>query len=270
MGEKTERMKGLAMNEQQMNSVKDGVEIDLQKLLLAYLRNWWIIVLCGLVAALGTLYVTANHITPMYRAGVTVYVNNIRSDQVVEYLSSSNLTASKQLVNTYVNIIGSDSVLEKVVQEADLPYSASHVRSMMTTAQVGDTEIFKVYITHADPKVAAQVANAIADVAPGEIEEIVVGSSTKIIDYAKVPKTQHTPSNRKNTLLGGVIGVVVAVLYVTLRYLLDVRIKDTEDLENLYAIPILCQIPHINTADTRKNGYGYDTGSTRTRGGETG
>lgn len=244
---------------EQTNSMKDGVEIDLQKLLLAYLRKWWLIALCGLVAALGTLYVTVNHITPLYRTGVTVYVNNTRSDQVVEYMSSSNLSASKALVNTYVNIIGSDTVLNKVVEECQLPYTASQVYSMMTAEQVDDTEIFRVYITHKDPQVAAQVANAIAEVAPGEIEEIVEGSSTKIIDYAKVPTSRYSPSYRKNTILGGVIGVVVAVLYVTLRYLLDVRIKDSEDIEMLFAIPILGQIPDFGTSEVKKKGYGYDT-----------
>ena len=244
---------------EQTNPIRDGVEIDLQKLLLAYLRRWWLVVLCGLVAALGTLYVTANHITPMYRAGVMVYVNNSRSDQVIEYMSSSNLTASKQLVNTYTKIISSDTVLSKVVVDCNLPYSVDQVRGMMTTAQVDDTELFQVFITHEDPEVAAQVANAIAEVAPAEIEEFVEGSSTKIIDYAKIPTSRYSPSYRKNTVLGGVIGVVAAVLYITLRYLLDVRIKDSEDMEMLFDIPILGQIPDFGTSEVKKKGYGYDT-----------
>ena len=242
---------------EQTNPIKDGVEIDLQKLLLAYLRRWWLIALCGLVAALGTLYVTASHITPMYRAGVMVYVNNARSDQVIEYMSSSNLSASKQLVNTYTTIIGSDTVLRKVVLDGKLPYSVDQVRNMMTTEQVDDTELFQVFITHEDPEVAAQVANAIAEVAPDEIEEFVEGSSTKIVDYAKVPTARYSPSYRKNTVLGGVIGVVVAVLYITLVYLLDVRIKDSEDMEMLFDIPILGQIPVFGTGEVKKKGYGY-------------
>lgn len=244
---------------EQINGIKENVEIDLQKLLLAYLRKWWLIVACAIVAALGTLYVTANHITPMYRAGVTVYVNNIRSDQAIEYLSSSNLEAAKQLVNTYTNIISSDTVLEQVVTESGLSYKVNDIRDMMTTQQVNDTEIFRVYITHPDPYVAAEVANAIASVAPAEIEEIVEGSAAKIIDYAKIPTSKHSPSYEKNTILGAVIGAIVAILYVTLRYLLDVRIKDSEDIEMMFEIPILGQIPNFGTAEPRKKGYSYET-----------
>lgn len=253
------------MNET-MNGIKDGVEIDLQKLLLAYLRKWWLIVACGLLGGLIMLYYTAFHVTPLYRTSVTVYVNNTRSGEVVEYVSGSNLTASKLLVNTYVNIIGSDTVLEKVVEDGNLPYSVDQIRGMMSTSQVDDTEIFKVYITHPDPQVAAQVANVIADVAPSEIENIVEGSSTKIIDYAKVPTGRYSPSYTKNTMLGGIVGGVLAVLYVTLHYLLDVRIKDTEDVEMIFDIPVLGQIPVFNAGEVKsgygyekKNGYGYST-----------
>ena len=243
---------------EQINGIKENVEIDLKKLLLVYLRKWWLIVACALVAALGTFYVTANHITPTYRAGVTVYVNNTRSDQVIEYLSNSNLEAAKQLVSTYTNIISSNTVLEQVVRESGLSYTPDDIRDMMSTQQVSETEIFRVYITHPDPYVAAEVANAIASVAPAEIEEFVEGSSAKIIDYAKIPTSRYSPSYEKNTVLGAVIGAVAAVLYLTLRYLLDVRIKDSEDIEMLFEIPILGQIPNFVGSDSRKKDYSYE------------
>ena len=228
---------------EQINGIKEGVEIDLQKLLLTYLRKAWLIVLCGVVAALGTFYVTAKHITPLYRTSVTIYVNNTKSNDVVDYVDGSSLSTSARLVATYVNIIRSDTVLSKVVEQSGLDFTAEEIRSMMTTSQLGNTEMFQVFITYQDPAAAAEVANAIADVAPGEIGNFVEGSSTKIIDYAKVPTTRHSPNYRKNTLLGGIVGVAAAVLYITLRYLLDVRLKDSEDLEMLFDIPVLGQIP---------------------------
>ena len=253
---------------EQNNGIREGVEIDLQKLLLAYLHKWWLILLCGAVAAGLALYVTAVHITPMYRAGVTIYVNNTRAGEAVDYISSSNLATSQKLVNTYVNIIESDSVLSKVVESSKLAYTPAEIRTMMSTAQVDDTEIFQVFITNPDPNTAAEVVNAIADAAPAEIENIVEGSSTKIIDYAKVPTTRYSPSYSRNTMLGGVVGVVLAVLYLTLRYLLDVRIKDSEDLEMLFDIPVLGQIPTFSGGEMKngyekKNGYGYESAAER-------
>ena len=244
---------------EQINGIKEGVEIDLQKLLLTYLRKAWLIVLFGVVAALVTFYVTAKHITPLYRTSVTIYVNNTKSNDVVDYVDGSSLSTSARLVATYVNIIRSDTVLSKVVEQSGLDFTAEEIRSMMTTSQLGNTEMFQVFITYQDPAAAAEVANAIADVAPGEIGNFVEGSSTKIIDYAKVPTTRHSPNYRKNTLLGGIVGVAAAVLYITLRYLLDVRLKDSEDLEMIFDIPVLGQIPTFVSDDAKKkSGYGYE------------
>lgn len=248
---------------EQTNGVKEGVEVDLQKLFLAYLRKWWIIAICGVLAALVSYYVTANHITPTYQANIMLYVNNTKGPSEVEgenVLSNANIAASKHLVTTYVNIITSDRVLEKVIEEGGLDYSPAQIRACMTAEQVDETVIFRVYITHPDPIFAAQVANSIADIAPGEIEEIVEGSSAKIIDRAKVPVSRYSPSYRKNTMVGGVIGIAVALVYLTLMYLLDVRIKAAEDLEMMFTLPILGQIPVFATSDNRKKGYGYGYG----------
>ena len=89
------------------------------------------------------------------------------------------------------------------------------------------------------------------------------GSSTKIIDYAKVPEEPSSPSRAKNTVLGFLVGAVAAVLFVTLRFLLDVRVKDEEDLTSLFNLPVLAQIPTFVPDGTKRRGsYGYGGGET--------
>lgn len=240
-----------------------GVEVDLQKLLLAYLHKWWLIVLCASIAVLGAVYVTTNLITPMYQAKVTVYVNNTASGQQMDYISNANLVTSQRLVNTYINMIQSDTVLEKVAEASGMEITSEQIRKVMSAEQVDDTELFDVFITHADPVMAAQLANAVAEVAPGEIENFVEGSSTKIIDYAKTPVKPISPSLSRNCILGALMGIVAAVVFLTLRFLFDVRIKDEEDLNMLFDVPVLAQIPaFISEGGVRRSGYGghaYET-----------
>lgn len=236
---------------------RDGVmEIDLLKLLQALLQKWWLIALCALVLGLGSLLYTVKFVTPLYRSSITIYVNNVRSGERVDYMSSSNLQASQQLVSTYSNIIKSDTVLEKVIQAAGVPYTPADMRNILTTSQMGDTELFQVYITHSDPEMAAHLANTIAQVAPAEIEGFVDGSSAKIIDYAKVPDTRYSPSYSRNTALGVILGVVLACAYIVLNSLLDVRIRDEEDLASIFPIPVLGQIPQFDALPAGKK-YGY-------------
>lgn len=235
-----------------------GLEIDLQKLLLAYLRKWWLILICAVAGGALALVVTLNFITPLYRASVTVYVNNNIGGQQVESISNTNLATSQKLVNTYVNIIGSDTVLSKVVEYRNLPYSPDQIRKMMSASQRDETEIFTVSISNPNPKMAAVVANAIAEVAPEKIGEIVEGSSTKIIDYAKEPTEPYSPNVRNNLILGVLIGAVVALACATIMFLMDVRIKSAEDLDSLFGYPVLGQIPEFQAPDLKKmNAYAY-------------
>ena len=224
----------------------EAMEIDLLKLFMAYLHKWWLILLCALVVGGGTRLYTMKLVTPLYQASITVYVNNVRSGERIDYISGSNLQASQQLVNTYSNIIQSDTVLSKVAQEAHVDYTPEDMRKLLSTKQVGETELFNVYITHPDPEEAAYLANAVASVAPAEIEGFVEGSSAKIIDYAKVPEKRSSPSYSRSAILGALVGGILAVAYVTLRCLLDVRIKEEEDLASLFDYPVLGQIPRFD------------------------
>lgn len=233
---------------------RDMVEIDLWKLLAVFLQRWKLLVVSGVAGALLALVYTLALVTPLYRASVMVYVNNIQANETIEYISASNLATAQQLVNTYVNIIRSNTVLEKVVESGGFEYKIEQIRQMMTASQVDETELFEVHISHPDPVMAAKIANAIADVAPGEIAEIVEGSSTKIIDYAKVPEQPYTPSVFRNFVLGGVLGGMLAAAYIFLGYLMDVRVKDEEDLAMLFDdIPLLGQIPAFDETDKSKD-----------------
>ena len=236
------------------------LEIDLQKLLMAYLRKWWLILLCGLVVAGGALLYTVKFITPLYQASVSVYVNNSSNNQPVDYVTSSNLDASQKLVNTYINIAKSDRVLDLVAEKLNGDYTVKELREMLSAAQVDKTEIFRIYITSPSPEEAARVANMMAEVAPGEISNLIEGSSARIIDYAKVPEQRYSPSYKKNTMIGGLIGCVLVVAYLTALFLLDVRIRDDEDLTSLTDLPILGQIPNIDAIkDSDRKKYGYET-----------
>lgn len=253
-----------------INENRDGYEIDLQKLLIAYLQKWWLILLCTVAVAAAAFVVTKNFITPLYQSNVMIYVNNIRADQQIESVTNANLATSQRLVGTYINIIKSDTVLGKVADASGMDITAAGIRAIMSAEQVEETELFKVIITHEDPAVAAQLANAVAKVAPAEIEEFVEGSSTKIVDYAKVAQAPSSPNVARNMLLGALIGCVLAIGWVTVLFLLDVRIKDEEDLVVLANYPVLGQIPEFVTEGSRrKGGYSkkaYEVGAATKRG----
>ena len=246
-----------------MENVK---EINLTEWLMALLRKAWLIVLCAVLAGAAAWAYTANFVTPLYSSSVTFYVNNTRSTTTTLGISSSDLATSQRLVLTYVNILKSDSVLDKVAQILNDGTTTAQIRGMIDAASLDETEVFKVKITHPDPEKAAMIANTIADIAPGELERIVDGSSTKIVDYAKVPVAPISPSISRNVAIGVLIGVLAAVAVIILQVQLDVRIKTEDDLAAICSAPVLGVIPDL-TQDS-KEGYGYEAGSNRQKGGK--
>ena len=221
-------------------------EIDLKKMLKALLKRAWIIVLCAVLIGVGTLVYTANFVTPMYTASVTMYVNN--NNNTTGYpgvVSSSNLAVALQLVKTYVNIIQSDTVLDKVIEEAGVQLTPGQIRGMMSAEAVNETEMFRVTINSPSAELSVAIADTIADVAPAEISAIIEGSSAKVVDYARVPNSPSSPNVMRNTILGTLVGALLAVLAIVMSQMLDVRIKDETDLQAICDIPVLGRIPDL-------------------------
>ena len=231
-----------------MNKTK---ELDLRLLVLALMRKLWLIVLCAAIIGAAAFGYTKYFVTPMYHASVTIYVNNnrVNAEGNTATLTASDLSVAQRLVATYVITLKSDKVLNKVAQELDQNLSAAQIRSMISAEAVDQTEVFKVQITNADPVLAAKIANAIAKVAPEEISEIVVGSSTKIIDYATVPRSPSSPNVMRNTALGAIIGIALAAVIAILQELLDVRVREEQDVIRLSEAPILGRIPDFALDD---------------------
>ena len=157
--------------------MEQAKQLNFQEIFYALLRKIWLIVLCAAVFGAGAFIITHNFITPMYQAKVTIYVNNNASntEDLINTITSADLSTSQKLVTTYVTILKSDTVLERVAQEVGGNLSIGSIRNMMTAAAVDKTEVFEVKISNADPALAAKIANTIAAVAPGEIANIVDG-----------------------------------------------------------------------------------------------
>lgn len=243
--------------------MEETIELDLREVFAALLKRIWLIIISTVLAASLAFGYTAMFVTPQYQATVSMYVNNKSNvNAATNGISSSDLAVALRLVTTYVNIIRSDAVLEKaaekIVEDTQVVYTAAQLRGMLSATSVDETEMFKFNISNPDPQMAATIANAIAEIAPGEIANIIEGSSAKIIDRAKVPANFYTPNYLKNAVLGAAIGFGLAVLAIVLQVLLDGRIKSEEDLAKISDVPVLGSIPDL-AVESKSSYYRYDS-----------
>lgn len=217
-------------------------EITLQEIFGILWSKVLVILLCTVIGGCVAFGVTAFLIKPEYTAKVTMYVNNSEG-KTDSYMNINDINASQKLVSTYVEVLKSNSVLSKVIEVAELGYTPSEIRNMMSAASVNGTEIFEVKVVSQVPEHAALIANTIAEVGPEEIIRVVKAGSVELIDSAVVPTAPSAPNVVLNTIIGIMLGGVLSVLGVLVYAMLDTRVKTEEDLEKMYELPILGAIP---------------------------
>ena len=232
------------------------IEINLVPLLKELLKRVWIMVLVGLVFAAAFYAGAKIMVKPTYRAGFTAYVNNSKYKQDDGYLTNSDLMASKELVKTFAEILKSRSILTEAAENLGWNNSYEQLRQMVGTEIQNETEIISVYVVHKDPQRAYDLANEIAKIAPAHMAEVVEGSSMKVIDYPVFSDERYKPQYSRYAILGFLIGVLLVIVIVIIRFVKDDVIRNEKDIEMRFSLPILGVIPDSNS-DGRGKGNDY-------------
>jgi capsular exopolysaccharide synthesis family protein len=252
------------MNEKQKSSGATK-ELDLRRLVSLLWRKSWLIGLTGLLCAVITFLVSFYLITPKYESSTMFYVNNNSGLSIgnISGISSGDMASRQELVKSYIIILESRETLIDVMDFADLFMELEDLQEMITAESVNGTEIFRVTITSADPYEAERLATAVGEVLPARINNIVEGTSAKIVETAVVAAEPSSPNYTVNTVLGLLIGVVLCVSVIVLYELFDVTIRSEEDVQMCCPHPVLAAVPDMTVQN--KGGYYYRDADRRSR-----
>jgi capsular exopolysaccharide synthesis family protein len=221
---------------------------NLKRLLYILKKGLIFMILLGIIgAAVAWLYADSKQ-SESYQAVVSFYLYS-KSDYLYDSsvnLSNTEITLAKNLVPSYVAIMKSGVVLDQVIESVGLNITAAQLSNKISYATVSSTSLFRVYVTDSDPYRAMMLANALADISPQAITEIVKSGGVSVIDYATLPTVSVSSVNvAKYVLLGGVGGFGLVFALCMLFGLLDTRIMWKSELNNAYEIPIIGEIPYI-------------------------
>ena len=218
----------------------------------------YIIAVTLIVGILSFVY-SETMISPQYESKISMYVNN-ESHKSVNKVLGSDITASQMLVDTYIVMLKSNTVLNEVsniLDESGIKgLDAEKLRGCITAKAMDETEVFEIKVKGSDPEQTYIIANVIADVAPKLIQTFVEASSIKVVDYASKGECV-SPDVKKNTGLGLIIGFAFACLLVLIIDLFDTRIKYEEQLK-AWPLPVLGCIPNLfkeERTDSKYNQY---------------
>lgn len=251
------------MNENTTNEIIEGgtTEIDLLGLLrLLFGKIWMILIamaLCGAIAFVTAVFT----ITPTYTASAMLYVNNSSASVggVPITISSSQISAAKSLLDTYVVILKTRTTLEAAIEKADLrgKYTYGQLSGIVSAASVNDTDIFRISATCADRDDALLIVDTLVEILPDRISDIVDGSSVRVVDHAIRPSGRSSPSYTKYGVMGVMVGAILSAALIIVQDLLNNTVRDEEYLKQRYSIPILAVIPEAYSSSGSKYKYGY-------------
>lgn len=222
-------------------------------------RKSWIVafftLLCGIAGFIAAAFV----MTPQYRASALMYVNNSTMSVGNTSIDLSDLTASQNLVDTYIIILKSRRTMEEVIKEADLKDSYDDVVKRVEAERVGQTQVFEIAYLSDEPEEAQRVVNTIAEVLPKKIAEIIEGSSARAVDFAVKPTKRDSPNAVKFTLAGMAAGLFFSCFLILLSEFLNRQIQDEDYLNRTYDFPILTAVPDL--VSHRRGSYQKQAGT---------
>ena len=225
------------------------VEIDLVALFFRYLEKLHWILLTAIVGAAIAGVLVFKFITPIYQATAKIYI--VGSDTTI---SLSDLQIGSNLAADYQEVFKNWHVHELVDKRLNLDYSYSKLTSMLTISNPSNTHVIYVSIKSPDPQEAKLIADTYAQVAREFIAARMDMREPNIFEEAKLPTAPVSPSKTRDIVIGFLLGALLAMAVITIKFLGDDRIMSNEDIEKVGNLSILGMIPLQNMSENEKHG----------------
>ena len=228
-----------------MEALGDEMEISLEEIWDVIKKNWKLLAICTVVAAILGLLVNQFVLEPTYTASSRLYIMNntqtnnsgTNGEQVV---STTDLSSSLMLSKDYIEILQSDRVTKAAAQRMGLLNLGEYDISVTSAT---DTRMIKIVVTGTDQKGVAKLANILTEEFTACVQQIMHMDNVTVIDSATVPAGPSGPAKGKNTMLCAMVGLMIALAISFLRYFLDTTIKSSDEIERYLNLPVLARIP---------------------------
>lgn len=239
----------------------NGTSLNFKLITKALWSKKAVIVITALLLAVVVAVGSAVLIAPTYQANVLFYVNNssVPSGNADFSFNVGELTAARQLLNTYLVVLQSRNSLDQIIEKANLPYTHEELKNMITAASVNNTEVFTVIVTSKDPEEARTIADTIAVVLPDLLSSVIKGSSVEVIDKAVKPADKASQNLVGYALVAFAAGIIIMCGYVVLKEITNDGVHGEETLNDMFEdVPVLAVIPHKSgkSGKIRKNRHG--------------
>ena len=223
-------------------------EINLRDLLIYFRKHlvlfFAMVVLC---VSAGTAYTVLVQ-RPEYKSRATIILSSDKSKTTVQ----SEITANKNLIETYTEVVKSHRVLDRVIRENNLTESYDSLVSKINVSSLKDTEIISISVVDANAYRSYELANEVADIFKEEISQIYNDTSVNILDHAVEPRGPYNIDVVKQEIIYAVAGMVLGGGIILVLFYFDRTIKTTEQIDEIFKLPIFGQVHKLESDRQKK------------------
>ena len=210
--------------------------LDLFHLLRKHLKLVILLPLaCMLAAGVYSFVMMSN----TYSATVSMYVL-VQQDNANSHSLSSDLSASQMVTNDVATLLKSDRVVNETASSLGLENLKGYKTAITSSTT---SRVLSLEITGPDAQVAANIANKMADEVSTVAHDVMNVDSVNVVDSAKVPTAPSGPKRPLYMAVGLLGGLFVAVAIVVVEDMLNTKVRDQEELEELLGVPVIGRIP---------------------------
>lgn len=213
-------------------------EIDLGALFYRVLEKVHWIILTALIGAAIAGVLVFKFITPIYEATAKIYI--VGSDTTI---SLTDLQIGSNLAADYQEVFKNWHVHELVDKRLNLDYSYTKLAGMITITNPQNTHVLYVNVKSPDPQEAKVIADTYAQVAREFIATKMDMREPNIFEEAKLPDRPVTPKKTRDIIIGFVIGALLAMAVIAIKFFSDDRILTSEDITKVGNLATLGMIP---------------------------
>lgn len=212
----------------------------------AFRKRWLVIVTLTILGCIAG-YFYAQSLPQQYRSSTSVFVSTQQGGTTSELVQGSQY--AQDAVQSYSQLATMPAVLDGVIDELGLSTSSSALAKQLTATAALDTVIIQISAVDTDPQLAADISQTVAESLSAVAEDFAPTNSDgdpairmSVVSSAQVPSAPIGPNKPLYLGIGGILGLVLAVLYAIGRQLLDTRVRNEDDLSRTSDAPLLGSI----------------------------
>lgn len=223
-----------------------GETVDFKEVFRLLKRRTAIILIIAFGAAIISGIFSYFFIKPTYQSSTQLLIN--RAPSAEQTVDMNQIQADLKLVKSYHVMITSPIILDKVIQDLNLPISYEKLRKQVFVSNESESQIIEIVVEDNNISNAVLKANTIASVFQKEIVGLMNVDNVRILTKASENSiVSQKPDAIMNVLIAFVAGLVAGAGVVFFIEYLDRTIKSEKSAEKLLDLPVLAQISEIDS-----------------------